>query len=95
MRKRLARRILVVVLLAALLTPAFTASAAPGREGLGGAFADRLLGLLESLFAFSTSEPPEEEPPPVAVPEDDGNQTTTGEEPGGNPQLGPWLDPDG
>lgn len=96
MRSRWARRILVAVLAVALLSPAFTASAASSREpGLYSAFADRLLGLLEGLFAFSTSEPPEEGPPPVAVPEDDGNQTTTENEPGNDPELGPELDPDG
>lgn len=94
MRSRWARRILVAVLAAALLSPAFTAAAAPGREGFYGTLADRLLGLLEGFFAFSTSEPPGE-PPPVAVPEDDGNQTTTENEPGNDPELGPELDPDG
>lgn len=96
MHSRWTRRIVVAALAAALLSPAFAASAAPGREpGLYGALADRLLGLLQGFWAFSTSETSEEDPPQAAVPADDGSETTTGNDPVSDPQLGPELDPDG
>lgn len=93
MDKRTVRWAGVLVLLVVLLASGLPASAGPSWQTPGEAsVAERLLGFLERLVAWS-SEDTEDEEPPKAEPFD-GVQTAE-PDPSNESDLGPTLDPDG